>query len=126
MLRLVGRKGDGWLPSLGVLSRDELRAANEQIDAAAEKAGRDPRSIRRIINLQGFIGEKTRPSRASLPVGYVAGEPLAGSPEWWVETLAGVAADGFDTLVFWPVDTEPEQVERLAGEVVPRLRGNSA
>ena len=46
MLRLVGRKADGWLPSLGVLTRDELRAGNRQIDAAAEKAGRDPGSIR--------------------------------------------------------------------------------
>jgi alkanesulfonate monooxygenase SsuD/methylene tetrahydromethanopterin reductase-like flavin-dependent oxidoreductase (luciferase family) len=122
MLRLVGRKADGWLPSLGVLSRDELRAGNELIDAAAEKAGRDPRSIRRIINLQGVIGEPPAPPRASLPVGYLAGEPLAGPPEWWVETLTGFVTDGFDTLVFWPVDTAPDQVEFLAGEVVPRLR----
>src|SRR5881398_2111394 len=35
MIRLVGRKADGWLPSLGVLTRDELRAGNERIDAAA-------------------------------------------------------------------------------------------
>jgi hypothetical protein len=34
MLRLVGRKADGWLPSLGVLSRDELRSAQDVIDAA--------------------------------------------------------------------------------------------
>ena len=122
MLRLVGRKADGWLPSLGVLSRDELRAGNELIDATAEKAGRDPRSIRRIINLQGLIGDKPAPPRSSLPVGYLAGEPLAGPPEWWVETLTGFIADGFDTLVFWPVDTAPDQVELLAGEVVPRLR----
>ena len=47
----------GWVPSLGVLTRDEMRAGNEQIDASAEKAGRDPGSIRRIINLQGLIGE---------------------------------------------------------------------
>jgi alkanesulfonate monooxygenase SsuD/methylene tetrahydromethanopterin reductase-like flavin-dependent oxidoreductase (luciferase family) len=107
MLRLVGRKADGWLPSLGVLTRDELRAGNEQIDAAAEKAGRDPRSIRRIINVQGVIGAKPAPPRSSLPVGYLAGEPLAGPPDWWVDTLAGFVADGFDTLVFWPVDTEP-------------------
>src|SRR3989441_621065 len=72
MLRLVGRKADGWLPSLGVLTRDELRAGNEQIDAAAEKAGRDPGSIRRIINLQGVIGNKPAPPRSSLPVGYLA------------------------------------------------------
>jgi alkanesulfonate monooxygenase SsuD/methylene tetrahydromethanopterin reductase-like flavin-dependent oxidoreductase (luciferase family) len=31
MFRLVGRKADGWLPSLGVLSREELRSGNEQI-----------------------------------------------------------------------------------------------
>ena len=122
MLRLVGRKADGWLPSLGVLSREEMRAANEQIDAAAEKAGRDPGSIRRVLNLQGLIGEEPAPSRSDLPVGYLAGEPLAGSADWWVETLAGFVDDGFDTLVFWPVDVAPGQVELFAGDVVPQLR----
>jgi alkanesulfonate monooxygenase SsuD/methylene tetrahydromethanopterin reductase-like flavin-dependent oxidoreductase (luciferase family) len=122
MLRLVGRKADGWLPSLGVLTRDELRAGNEQIDAAAEKAGRDPGSIRRILNLQGVIGEQGAPARSELPVGYLAGEPLAGSADWWVETLAGFVDDGFDTLIFWPVDMAPAQVELLAGDVVPHLR----
>jgi alkanesulfonate monooxygenase SsuD/methylene tetrahydromethanopterin reductase-like flavin-dependent oxidoreductase (luciferase family) len=122
MIRLVGRKADGWLPSLGVLTRDEMRAGHEQIDAAAEKAGRDPGSIRRIINVQGMIGEGAAPSRSELPVGYLAGEPLAGSADWWVETLAGFVDDGFDTLVFWPVDPTTGQVELLAGEVVPHLR----
>jgi alkanesulfonate monooxygenase SsuD/methylene tetrahydromethanopterin reductase-like flavin-dependent oxidoreductase (luciferase family) len=122
MLRLVGRKADGWLPSLGVLTRDELRAGNEQIDAAAEKAGRDPGAIRRILNVQGVIGEQPAPSRSELPVGYLAGEPLAGSADWWVETFAGFVGDGFDTLVFWPVDPAPGQVELLAGDVVPHLR----
>jgi hypothetical protein len=32
MIRLVGRKADGWLPSLGVLSREDLRAGNALID----------------------------------------------------------------------------------------------
>jgi alkanesulfonate monooxygenase SsuD/methylene tetrahydromethanopterin reductase-like flavin-dependent oxidoreductase (luciferase family) len=122
MLRLVGRKADGWLPSLGVLTRDELRAGNEQIDAAAEKAGRDPGSIRRIINVQGVIGEGPAPPRSELPVGYLAGEPLAGPADWWVETLAGFVEDGFDTLVFWPVDLSRGQVELLAGDVAPHLR----
>jgi alkanesulfonate monooxygenase SsuD/methylene tetrahydromethanopterin reductase-like flavin-dependent oxidoreductase (luciferase family) len=125
MLRLVGRKGDGWLPSLGVLDRDELRAGNATIDAAAEKAGRDPASIRRILNLQGVIGEGRAPARSELPVGYLAGEPLAGPADWWVETLAGFLDDGFDTIVFWPVDVAPGQVELFAGEVVPQLRGAS-
>ncbi len=80
MLRLVGRKADGWLPSLGVLDRDELRAGNERIDAAAEKAGRDPGSIRRIINVQGLIGDGPAPARSELPVGYLAGGRWPGRP----------------------------------------------
>jgi len=121
MLRLVGRKADGWLPSLGVLSREELRDGNRRIDAAADKTGRDPGSIRRIINVQGMIGAQAPPRRSDLPVGYLAGEPLAGPEDWWVETLAGFVDDGFDTLVFWPVDPSPDQVELLASEVVPLL-----
>jgi alkanesulfonate monooxygenase SsuD/methylene tetrahydromethanopterin reductase-like flavin-dependent oxidoreductase (luciferase family) len=124
MLRLVGRKADGWLPSLGVLSREELRDAHGLIDESAEQAGRDPRGVRRILNLQGVIGDRPAPTRESLPVGYLAGDPLAGPPEFWVETLAGFAADGFDTLVFWPVDVEREQVELLA-QVRATLRATS-
>src|ERR1700704_166106 len=117
MIRLVGRKADGWLPSLGVLTRQELRAGNEQIDEAADKAGRDPRSIRRLINVQGLIGDKAPPPRSELPVGYLGGEPLAGPAAWWLETIAGFAEDGFDTIVFWPVDPSPGQVELLIAEV---------
>ena len=121
MLRLVGRKADGWVPSLGVLSTDELRAGHELIDAAAEDAGRDPRQIRRVLNLQGVIGESRTPPDGRLPVGYLAGEPLAGPPEWWAEKLTGFAEDGFDTLVFWPVDPSTRQVELFAGEIAPLL-----
>jgi len=126
MIRLVGRKADGWLPSLGVLTRDELRAGNQQIDGAADRAGRDPRAIRRLLNVQGLIGDTRPPRRADLPVGYLAGEPLAGPAAWWVETIAGFAQDGFDTIVFWPVDPSPEQVERLIAEVLPQLANPSS
>jgi alkanesulfonate monooxygenase SsuD/methylene tetrahydromethanopterin reductase-like flavin-dependent oxidoreductase (luciferase family) len=126
MIRLVGRKADGWVPSLGVLTRDELRAGNGQIDAAAGEAGRDPASIRRILNLQGLIGDGRPPHRSELPVGYLAGEPLAGPPAWWGEMLSGFIDDGFDTIVFWPVEPSPGQVELLMGEVVPLLRNPSS
>jgi alkanesulfonate monooxygenase SsuD/methylene tetrahydromethanopterin reductase-like flavin-dependent oxidoreductase (luciferase family) len=123
MIRLVGRKADGWLPSLGVLSAEELREGNQRIDAAAEDAGRDPRRIRRVLNLQGVIGPSRTPPGEELPVGYLAGEPLAGPPDWWAETLTGFADDGFDTFIFWPIDPSPGQVELLAGEVAPLLAG---
>jgi alkanesulfonate monooxygenase SsuD/methylene tetrahydromethanopterin reductase-like flavin-dependent oxidoreductase (luciferase family) len=122
MIRLVGRKADGWIPSLGPLRPEELRAGNRLIDAAAEAAGRDPSQIRRVLNVQGVIGEGRTPPGGRLPVGYIQiGEPLAGPPEWWAETLAGFVEDGFDTLVFWPVDPTPGQVELFAGEVAPLL-----
>jgi alkanesulfonate monooxygenase SsuD/methylene tetrahydromethanopterin reductase-like flavin-dependent oxidoreductase (luciferase family) len=121
MMRLVGRKADGWLPSLGVLTRDELREGNELIDETAVRAGRDPRSIRRLVNVQGLIGDGPAPARSELPVGFLAGEPLAGPPEWWAETIAGLVEDGFDTIVFWPVERSPRQVEVLANDVLPLL-----
>ncbi len=124
MQRLTGRKADGWVPSLGVLSRDQLKEGNERIDAAAEQAGGDPRQIRRVLNLQGLIGEgRTAPAR--LPVGYLAGKPLAGPPERWAEALNRFAEDGFDTFIFWPIDPAPEQVEAFAGEVVQILKSSS-
>jgi alkanesulfonate monooxygenase SsuD/methylene tetrahydromethanopterin reductase-like flavin-dependent oxidoreductase (luciferase family) len=123
MQRLVGSKADGWIPSLGALTPEDLRAGNQRIDAAANAAGRDPRQIRRILNLQGIIGESRTPPSGPLPVGYFQSvEPLAGPPEWWAQTLLGFADDGFDSFVFWPVDPSPGQVERFAGEVVPLLR----
>jgi alkanesulfonate monooxygenase SsuD/methylene tetrahydromethanopterin reductase-like flavin-dependent oxidoreductase (luciferase family) len=121
MLRLVGRKADGWLPSFGALSREQLRAGNALIGEAAEHAGRDPRAVRRIVNLQGVIGDQPPPRRSQLRLGYLAGEPLAGPADWWVQTLASFPQDGFDTIIFWPVDPTPNQVEILISDVVPNL-----
>lgn len=52
-LRLVGRVADGWLPSLGRLEGGVagLDAANTRIDEAARAAGREPRDIRRLLNI---------------------------------------------------------------------------
>ncbi|HET8536239.1 MAG TPA: LLM class flavin-dependent oxidoreductase, partial [Solirubrobacteraceae bacterium] len=51
MLRLTGRKPDGWLPSVGYAPPDTLGELSRTIDAAAEKAGRDPAEIRRLYNV---------------------------------------------------------------------------
>ena len=52
MLRLIGRVADGWLPSLSYLGGpDAVDAANAVIDEAAQAAGRDPRQVRRLLNI---------------------------------------------------------------------------
>ena len=56
MLRLTGTKADGWLPSLPYLKPGDLEAGNATIDDAAIEAGRDPREIRRLLNVGGDLG----------------------------------------------------------------------
>lgn len=58
MLRLVGTKADGWLPSLPFLKPGDLAAGNAAIDAAANGAGRDPRDIRRLLNVGSLTAEQ--------------------------------------------------------------------
>ena len=56
MLDLIGRKADGWLPSLPYLQPGDLAAGNARIDAAARAVGRDPREVRRLLNVDGSLG----------------------------------------------------------------------
>jgi alkanesulfonate monooxygenase SsuD/methylene tetrahydromethanopterin reductase-like flavin-dependent oxidoreductase (luciferase family) len=63
MLALTGRKADGWLPSEPYLQPGDLRRGNAAIDEAARAAGRDPRAIRRLLNLGPHadrVGDLTR------------------------------------------------------------------
>ena len=58
MLRLIGRLADGWLPSLGRLEPGDLARGNAVIDEAATGAGRDPREIRRLVNIGELPAER--------------------------------------------------------------------
>ena len=107
MLGLVGRKADGWLPSLGYLKPGDLAAGNARIDEAAQSAGRDPREIRRLLNLSegSFSG-----------AGF-----LHGPPEQWVEDLLPlVLDDGIATLILSTDD--PRTITVFGQEVAPALR----
>ena len=96
MLRLTGRLADGWIPSFGYLKADAMPYAQERIDEAAQRAGRDPAEIRRACNF-----------------GLPDGDPA--------ETIAGWAGElGLDTFVLWPRDAA--EAERFAAEVVPAVR----
>jgi alkanesulfonate monooxygenase SsuD/methylene tetrahydromethanopterin reductase-like flavin-dependent oxidoreductase (luciferase family) len=100
MLRLVGGKADGWLPSLPYLKPGYLAHGNEIIDAAANEAGRDPREIRRLLN--------------------VFGDPSRSSERWVEKLLPLVLEDGVGTLILGFDD--PFELQRFAAEVVPAMR----
>ena len=117
MLRLTGRKADGWLPSLAYMKPGDLRAGNAAIDQAATDAGRDPREIRRLLNIGGqFTGA---PAPASAPLR--DGGQLGGLPAQWVEQLLPlVVEEGIGTLILAADD--PGTLQQFAEEVAPALR----
>jgi alkanesulfonate monooxygenase SsuD/methylene tetrahydromethanopterin reductase-like flavin-dependent oxidoreductase (luciferase family) len=101
MLSLVGRAADGWVPSLGGVQPENLAAGNARIDEAAEAAGRDPRSIRRVLNAS------------------------AGVPH---ELFVSLTVDyGMDTYLIGDSGDDPEStMRRFATEVAPRVRESVA
>jgi len=117
MLRLVGRRADGWLPSLSYLSLADIAPDNAIIDQAAQAAGRDPREIRRLLNVQGsFDGPDL-----GLVEGQGGGASIQGSPQAWIQALAGLVREhGFSTFILWGDD--PRMLEIFATAVAPALR----
>jgi alkanesulfonate monooxygenase SsuD/methylene tetrahydromethanopterin reductase-like flavin-dependent oxidoreductase (luciferase family) len=104
MLRLTGRLGDGWLPSVGghYLAEDDVADRQRTIDEAAKRAGRDPADITRAANV-GLEDPQT------------ACEP---------EELARLATEhGFElVLLSLPEEGALDFVRRLGEEVAPRAR----
>ena len=94
MLGLTGRKADGWLPSLPHLKAGDLEAGNRRIDDAAASVGRDPREIRRLLNIGGSEG---------------------------VEQLTALALEnGVSTFIV--ASDDPTALERFAHETLPAVR----
>jgi alkanesulfonate monooxygenase SsuD/methylene tetrahydromethanopterin reductase-like flavin-dependent oxidoreductase (luciferase family) len=108
-LRLTGRLADGWVPSF----RGDLQSVIDmtgRLDDAAADAGRDPATIRRILNVGGTITDGGRTEG-----------PFRGPPAQWVDQLTALAvAYGFDTFLLWADGAE--QLPRFAEEVVPAVR----
>lgn len=108
MLRLTGRLGDAWLPSVPYLGKDDLSRGNKAIDAAAEAAGRDLREVRRLLNVSGSYADG-------------GPGPLDGSVELQIEELARLALeDGISG--FFMSSEDFAAVRRFAAEVAPAVR----
>lgn len=111
-LQLAGQVADGWVPSFrGDLNK--IADMTEQLNDAAAAAGRNPASIRRILNVGGEITDG-----ASNGV-------FHGPVDQWVDELTGMAINyGFDTFILW---AEGEgQLSRFAEQVVPTVRAQVA
>jgi len=92
MLSVIGRLADGWVPSLGYAKPPDLLEGNRRIDEAAAAAGRDPSSIRRVLN-----------------AGYVEADVL----------VSLVVDHGMDTFL---VPDDPDEMRTFATDVAPKVR----
>jgi alkanesulfonate monooxygenase SsuD/methylene tetrahydromethanopterin reductase-like flavin-dependent oxidoreductase (luciferase family) len=106
MLAVTGRLADGWLPSSAYAGPDQLAGMNKIIDEAAEEAGRDPASVRRLYNLSGrFSG---------------SGGFLQGPEELWIDQLAELTlGEGMSTYIL--ASDNPDDIRRFA-EVAAGVR----
>ncbi len=101
MMDLIGRKADGWVPSIGRISPEDLADRTRRIDEAAASVGRSPSEIRRIANLG--LGES----------GFNASR-LTDTIGWLAET------HGFSTFIL--ATDDPAHIEAYATEVAATAR----
>jgi alkanesulfonate monooxygenase SsuD/methylene tetrahydromethanopterin reductase-like flavin-dependent oxidoreductase (luciferase family) len=100
MLELTGRAADGWLVSQPAMTSQSLTEAGTLIDQAAVAAGRNPREIRRMLNVEPTEG------RTAVDL---------------AEELAALALDD-GVSVFFLVSDDPDVMRGFATRTAPAVR----
>ena len=133
VLRRVARVGDGWLTYF--YTPEGFTNSWNKVLAYAQEYGRDPATISSTNQLAIYVGpskeEAAPPMRHWLSTEWdVAGwsdstldHAIVGTPEQCVEQLRPHIEAGVDRLILIPYRYQPDQVELIASEVIPRLTG---
>ncbi|MFJ4985362.1 LLM class flavin-dependent oxidoreductase [Streptomyces sp. NPDC088732] len=107
MLRLTGAKADGWIPTINYVNSPDMAESSRIIDEAAAENGRDPREIRRVLNIFGGVGRGT--------------EPWQGPADDWIERMLPLILEhGFDTIILG--SDNPSDIVAFAEEIAPAVR----
>ncbi len=111
MADLVGRKADGWIPSLPLLPPAMAYRKLVAIRKSAENVGRNPDEITYAYNIPVLVQHG-----ASSTTGLIA-----GSSEQVAIQLADLIQLGFTFLNLWPAGDASKQREILIREVIPMV-----
>jgi probable F420-dependent oxidoreductase len=132
VLKRVATRADGWLTYF--YTPESYRKGWEKILGFAREAGRDPKTLTGTNQLAILVGtsraETEEPMRKWLQTEWdVAAwsestieHAIRGSVEECVEQLRAHVESGVDRLILIPYRYQPEQVEIIAREILPRLK----
>lgn len=131
VLKRAGTLGDGWLTYF--YTPDSFKRSWEKVRQFAREAGRDPSTLQSTNQLAIYVGrsraETEAPMRHWLQTEWdVAAwsestieHAIRGSVDECVEQLRAHVDSGVDRIILIPYRYDPEQVELIAQEVLPRL-----
>ena len=131
VLRRAATMSDGWLTYF--YTPESFTRNWEKVKAFAREAGRDPSTLTATNQLAISVGasraETTADMRRWLSTEWDTAawsestieHAIHGSPAECVEQLRAHVATGVDRIILIPYRYQPEQVERIAQEVLPAL-----
>jgi alkanesulfonate monooxygenase len=131
VLRRAGTLGDGWLTYF--YTPESFTRNWATVRAHARAAGRDPDRLTATNQLAIYVGESRARTAADMrhwlstewdTAGWSEStieHAIHGSPAECVEQLRAHVATGVHRIILIPYRYRPEQVERIATEVLPRL-----
>jgi probable F420-dependent oxidoreductase len=134
VLRRIAKYADTWVPHSSA-TPEMVKGDWAKVQRFARELGRDPTKIGRVYsNFLWVLKPGEKPESAiprfsvysGMDLDYWKTYYLLGEAEEVAERIsARVAAldGGVDTIVLNPLDWGPEQLELIAGEVLPRVRG---
>ena len=132
VLRRVATRGDGWLTYF--YTPESYRRGWEKIVGFAREAGRDPATLTGTNQLAILVGgsraDTEAPMRHWLQTEWdVAAwsestieHAIRGNAKECIEQLQAHVDSGVDRIILIPYRYQPEQVERIAREILPALR----
>jgi hypothetical protein len=114
MMRFAVGEADGWTKNRGwPESMEQLAELVGILDSAAEKAGRDPGNIRRVLNGAEAMGNASQTDTCG----------LTSRAEEILDTIELYREAGIDTFQLrFPEEGTEQQVQQFAEEVIAKVK----
>ena len=133
-LRRVARVGDGWLASAYNTTPEAFAETMSRLGVELERHGRPPGQFpHALVTMWAWVTDQRSDAERVLSdilsplVGRDPAElrtrVCVGPAEQCAELLSRYARAGCQRIHFWPLGDERRQIELIAGEVLPRVRG---